>query len=240
MNGYTDILTKQWCEILKLYGSFRFVGGKVRNHVLHLPPTNDVDIAFYFHDTHVDHRAFLFDLAYEFSKKNKLTINKKGYYYGVVKIFNDHISIETALLRIDVKAKKRHAKVSFIQNFEKDSLRRDFTLNALYQREDGIIEDFHGTKQDIKHRIWRFIGDPQKRIEEDALRILRLWRFYSIYGGNFDLQTLYATLGCHENMITIPPSKREKELMKLKKGKYYHRLCDILIQNGLDTNHYVF
>ena len=66
-------------------------------------------------------------------------------------------------------------------NFQQDSERRDFTINALYLDVNGIIHDFHNGIKDLQNNITRFIGNPDTRIKEDYLRIIRFFRFSTKY-----------------------------------------------------------
>ena len=84
--------------------------------------------------------------------------------------------------RIDEKNDGRHASVKFIDSLELDASRRDLTINALYCDVDGKIIDPLKAFGDLRLGIVRFIGDPNKRILEDHLRILRFFRFYALYG----------------------------------------------------------
>ena len=85
-------------------------------------------------------------------------------------------------LRADVETDGRRAKVRFGRDWKADAERRDFTINALYAEADGTVVDLVGGLADLESRTLRFIGDPEERIREDFLRILRFFRFFAWYG----------------------------------------------------------
>ena len=87
---------------------------------------------------------------------------------------------EITSLRRDIKTDGRHAEVDFTEDWQEDSNRRDFSINALYGDSQGTIHDFHHGIGDLDERVVRFIGNREERIEEDALRILRFFRFSAL------------------------------------------------------------
>ena len=99
---------------------------------------------------------------------------------------SDNLKLELTTLRKDQVTDGRHAEVEYIDNWQLDSERRDFTINAIYLDINGKIFDPQGGKNDLKNNSVKFIGDPQKRIEEDYLRIIRFIRFKIMY--NFKVE----------------------------------------------------
>ncbi len=91
--------------------------------------------------------------------------------------------LEVTTLREDVETDGRHAVVRFGGDFAQDAARRDFTINALSLSADGQLHDTVGGLEDLRAGIVRFIGVPATRIREDALRILRFFRFHARFGG---------------------------------------------------------
>ena len=89
---------------------------------------------------------------------------------------------EVTTLRQDVETFGRKARVVFGRDWKADAERRDFTINALSASADGTVHDYVGGLADIAARRVRFIGEPQQRIEEDYLRILRFFRFHAHFG----------------------------------------------------------
>ena len=94
----------------------------------------------------------------------------------------DYRQFEITSLRRDIKTDGRHAEVDFTEDWQEDSNRRDFSINALYGDSQGTIHDFHHGIGDLEERVVRFIGNREERIEEDALRILRFFRFSALVG----------------------------------------------------------
>ena len=90
---------------------------------------------------------------------------------------------EITTLRRDVETDGRHAVVAFTDDWRQDAARRDFRLNALYAEPDGRLHDptGGGIADALAGRVV-FVGDPQTRIREDYLRILRFFRFTAWYG----------------------------------------------------------
>lgn len=106
-----------------------------------------------------------------------------GINYGTVTAVINSINFEITSFREDLETDGRHATVKYTSNIKLDSLRRDFTVNALYVNRDGKIFDFHNGISDIENKQLKFIGSPQERVNEDYLRILRYFRFYGDFLG---------------------------------------------------------
>ncbi len=93
----------------------------------------------------------------------------------------DNFKFEITTLREDVETDGRHAKIKFSKDWKKDASRRDFTINSIYSDDAGNLFDPFNGKKDLENGYIKFIGEPDKRIKEDYLRILRYLRFYSNY-----------------------------------------------------------
>src|SRR5690606_32203328 len=106
-----------------------------------------------------------------------------GYEHGTVTVVADDRAYEVTTLRADIETDGRRARVAFGRDWQADAGRRDFTINGLYAEPDGTLVDLVGGLADIEARRLRFIGDPETRIREDYLRILRFFRFFAWYGG---------------------------------------------------------
>ncbi len=89
---------------------------------------------------------------------------------------------EITTLRIDAETFGRRARVAFSADWEADAARRDLTINAIYCGADGGLFDPTGGIADLDAGVVRFVGDPDTRIKEDFLRILRFFRFIAFYG----------------------------------------------------------
>ncbi len=116
-----------------------------------------------------------------FANKHHIKAIPTGINHGTVTLlFNDQ-TFEVTTLRHDIAPHGRHSDVSFNATFEEDALRRDFTINALSLDYKGNLYDYTQGLKDIKSQTIGFIGDPLTRIEEDALRIWRYFRFYATH-----------------------------------------------------------
>ena len=150
------------------------VGGCVRNY-LNNEQIGDIDLA-----TTLTPGEVIKKLA-----NTNFKVLKTGIDHGTLTLQQDKEIFEITTLREDVSTDGRHAKVSFTNNWEKDSNRRDFTINAIYLDQNGKIFDPQNGRRDLKEKKIKFIGNPQQRIEEDYLRIIRFLRF-SIQYKNFE------------------------------------------------------
>ena len=156
----------------------RFVGGCVRKH-LSSDEIDDIDIATVLTSNEIKEKF----------KNTNFKIIDTGLKHGTVTILSEKLKLEVTTLRKDVETDGRHAEVEYINNWQIDSERRDFTINAIYLDIDGKIFDPQAGTVDLKNNNVKFIGDPQKRIEEDYLRIIRFIRFKIIYNGKIESST---------------------------------------------------
>ena len=131
-------------------------------------------------------------------------------------ILPDKMKVEITTFRIDVQPDGRRAIVRFGQEIKEDAIRRDFTMNALYMRWDGTVFDFVGGLKDLKKKRLRFIGQPLIRIQEDALRILRYFRFYAQMG--LQKPDLSALKACRQGRFMLKKLSKERvrdEILKI-------------------------
>lgn len=174
-----------------------------------------------------------------------------GVEHGTLTVIVDGTSFEVTTLRQDVVTDGRHAKVSFGRDWEVDAARRDFTMNALSIDKDGEIHDPIGGYVDLVHRVVKFIGDPQKRIEEDYLRALRFFRFFAWYGvGRPDRDALRAVVRTKSGLEQLSAERVWSELKKMLRARSPERavlwmrttqvLDTVLPENwGLDQFHWL-
>jgi len=151
--------------------TIRFVGGAVRDTILKLPVL-DIDAATILKPQEVINRL----------AAASIKVIPTGLKHGTITAVSSNQNIEITTLRLDVETDGRHAVVAYTDNWEADASRRDFTMNAVYMAPDGTVFDPFGGIEDAKAGRVYFIGDAAERIEEDALRILRFFRFQAIYG----------------------------------------------------------
>jgi len=144
----------------------RIVGGAVRDLVLGNDP-KDIDIAT---DARPEQMMEVLDSV-------GIRHEPTGLEHGTITAILDGEPIEITTLRIDTETDGRHAEVEFTNDWRKDAERRDLTFNAMSMELDGTIHDFFGGIQDLKNGHARFVGNPDARMQEDYLRILRFFRF---------------------------------------------------------------
>ncbi|WP_294612524.1 CCA tRNA nucleotidyltransferase [uncultured Roseovarius sp.] len=200
--------TQAVCKMLDDAGyQALFVGGCVRNALLGAS-VGDIDIAT---DALPDQVMKLADAA-------GLKPVPTGIDHGTITVVSGHIPHEVTTFREDIETFGRHATVAFGGDIRADARRRDFTMNALYARSDGTILDPLGGLDDLNARRVRFIENPEQRIKEDYLRILRFFRFHAWYGdpnGGLDGEGLAA---CAMNIDGLADLSRERvgaEMLKL-------------------------
>ncbi len=139
-----------------------------------------------------------------------------GVEHGTITAVIDKKSFEVTTMRQDIETDGRHAIVRFGQDWSEDAHRRDLTMNALYCDRDGKVFDPVGGYDDLVNREVRFIGDAATRIEEDALRILRFFRFFAWYGkGRPDAAGIKACASLRDLLAGLSVERIWMELKKL-------------------------
>ena len=181
----------------------RFVGGCVRKHLTN-DAIDDIDIA----------TILSTDEIKEKFKNTDFEVIDTGIKHGTVTLISDKLKLELTTLRKDVQTDGRHAQVEYINDWQLDSERRDFTINAIYLDINGKIFDPQAGTIDLKNNNIKFIGDPQKRIEEDYLRIIRFIRFKILYNSKVEQTTSQAI---RHNLNGIKHISKERILVELFK-----------------------
>lgn len=197
-----------------------FAGGAVRDQLLGKEPKD-------------------FDLATSARPSEVQALFKRsdavGEHFGVIIIKGDHEMIEVATFRTDGSYKdgRRPESVEF-SSPEEDAQRRDFTINGLFQDPlTGEIIDHVNGRDDLNARILRAIGDPQKRFEEDALRLLRAIRFAVTTGFEIEAQTWTAICDCAPLLAQISPERIRDEFSRIITSDDRARGLDLLTNSGL-------
>ncbi len=112
---------------------------------------------------------------------NNIKFDDYGKKYGSILAIINNNKFEITSLREDVNQKGRDTDVKFTNDWHKDALRRDFTMNAMYLFPSGALHDYFDGQSDVANQQIRFIGDIEQRIQEDYLRILRFYRFLGCF-----------------------------------------------------------
>jgi poly(A) polymerase len=158
-----------------------------------------------------------------------------GIEHGTVTVISDSNGFEVTTLRHDVETDGRKATVAFTDDWAADAARRDFTLNALYCSAEGDVFDPVGGLGDLNTRMVRFVGDPQARIKEDYLRILRFFRFVSQYGrGEVDADGLTACMQLRDGLKQLSRERVGQETCKLLCGRRAGEVAVLMNEAGIN------
>ena len=184
----------------------RFVGGCIRNALMD-QTVDDLDLA----------TRLLPEIAMQALQAAGLKVVPTGIAHGTVTAVSKGRPYEITTLRRDVSTDGRNATVAFTDDWAEDAARRDFRLNALYADAQGRVFDPTGAGvEDAREGRIVFVGDPETRIREDYLRILRFFRFFAWYGrGEPDVAGLKACADLSEGMVRLSAERVSKELLKL-------------------------
>ena len=183
------------------------VGGAVRNALLG-KPVDDIDIA----------TSARPETVIDLAQAAGLRIVPTGIVHGTVTVIAQGRGFEVTSFRTDAETFGRHARVAFGADLAQDAARRDFTMNALYARADGTVIDPLGGLADLMARRVRFVGDAPTRIAEDALRILRFFRFHAQHGdpeAGLDPEGLAACAEAADALSRISVERITAEMRKL-------------------------
>ena len=182
----------------------RYVGGCIRK-IINKEKIDDIDLA-----TNLEPKQVC-----EALKKNDIAYYESGIEHGTITAIENEYKFEITTLRKDIFTDGRHAKVEFSKDWKEDASRRDFTINSIYSDRDGNLFDPHNGKKDLENGIVNFIGDSDKRIKEDYLRILRYIRFFLYYSKQPHNLKIIRTLKI--NIDGISKLSKERLLHELKK-----------------------
>lgn len=219
----TEGLKEVFGSIQSAGGEARIVGGAVRNALLG-EPVHEIDLATTLTPEQVMVAA----------EAAGLTAHPTGIDHGTVTIVSKNNAFEVTTLRRDMETHGRHATVAFTDDWQADAARRDFTMNALYASADGEILDPLGGASDLFSRIIRFSGDPETRIREDYLRILRFFRFYAQYGdGDPDASGLAACARLKDGLARLSRERVGQELRKLLLATGASRAAHVMNATGV-------
>ena len=188
----------------KNYSEIRFVGGCIRKF-LNKEEIDDIDLA-----TNVDPSE-----TKKILENYNIKYFEPGISHGTVIAVLDKINYEITSLRKDISTDGRRAEVKFTNSWIDDASRRDFTINSIYSDIDGNLFDPFNGKSDLQNGIVNFIGDPDIRIKEDYLRILRYIRFFLNYSTKPHKEKIKKTL--KQNISGIKTLSKERLLDELKK-----------------------
>ncbi|MCD1147308.1 CCA tRNA nucleotidyltransferase [Peptoniphilus sp. KCTC 25270] len=196
------------------------VGGCVRDWILGIEP-KDFDITT---------NALPDETLEIFQDYTCYTIGKK---FGTIGVLTEEGIVEITTYRVDGEYTdhRKPGEVEFSRSLIEDLKRRDFTMNAIaYNPEEGFVDPFHG-KEDTERKIIRSVGNPEKRLEEDGLRILRALRFM----GQLDFELnrdLEKTIEKKRNLLQFLSKERirdevDKILLQEKPSKVFRKMLEL-------------
>lgn len=159
-----------------------------------------------------------------------------GLKHGTVTVIIENEPIEVTTFRTEGEYKdSRHPRnVKFVTDLREDLSRRDFTVNAMAYNETAGLVDLFGGVADLQNRILRAVGDPQKRFSEDALRILRLFRFASQLEFTPEKKTLNSALKLQKGLKNISKERIFSELCKAVNGKNPKAILPLVNSGGFE------
>lgn len=209
----------------KFKGSSTYiVGGTVRDLAKGNDKFDDIDIA-----TNVD-----IDEIEKLFKSHDIGQNKK---FQIVVINYKGFEFEIAHFRIEsgYSDNRRPDEVKPVKDFKTDASRRDMTWNAMGLDKFGNIVDHFGGIKDIQNKILRMVGNPEERLKEDSLRLIRCARFATKLGFTIDIETMEAIKKQSPNILKVAPERIWKELFKLAGsiGSKFANGIEILKESGL-------
>lgn len=157
-----------------------------------------------------------------------------GIEHGTVTLLVGDTTFEVTTLREDVETDGRHAVVRFGRDFALDAQRRDFTINALSLDAEGWLHDTTGGVDDLRAGRVRFIGEARTRIREDALRILRFFRFHARYGaGRPNPEGLAACIEARDALDGLSRERVRAEFLNLLRAPGATAAIETLSETGL-------
>ncbi len=193
--------------------AIRLVGGCVRDMLLGFK-AKDFDFA----------TKFLPQDTMRILQENNIHAVPTGIKFGTITAVINHQHFEITTLRKDSEHDGRHCEPEFIDDYFFDAARRDFTMNALYLDNKGVVHDYFDGISDLKNRKVKFIGDANERIQEDYLRILRFFRFSCRYAASLDREGLRECIANKNGIAQLSADRIRNEIFKTFEGSSNERL----------------
>lgn len=217
-------------SVLKLFhavnshgGVLRFVGGAVR-------------------DVLAGHKGFELDLATDLSPDELVEACQDcglktvhiGLKYATTGVIINNKVLEVSSLRKSNEGYKYSSEFDFTDDWSADASKRDLTINAVYADERGNVFDYYNGVSDLENGIIRFIGRAENRIKENPIRIMRFFRFYSIFGkGLPDLKSLKACVENKDLLRTVAVEQIRDEFFKILITPNAAETLRIMFENSL-------
>lgn len=213
--SHPELITNFPPEVQKIFETFlrdkklggdeiRLVGGCVRDMLAGLK-LKDFDFA----------TKFLPEKTIEVLAQNRIHAVPTGIKFGTITAVINHQHFEITTLRKDSEQDGRHCEPEFIDDYFFDAARRDFTMNALYLDNQGLVHDYFDGITDLQNKKVKFIGEAKQRIEEDYLRILRFFRFSARFADKLDNEGLQACISCKEGIKNLSADRIRNEIFNI-------------------------
>ena len=222
-----SVITSSIKKLDKVFKSnnyeLRIVGGAVRDLALDKTP-KDIDLAT---DATPDEMMEILD-------KSGIRHIPSGLEHGTITAILDNEPFEITTLRADKETDGRHAEVEFVKSWEEDAKRRDLTYNAMSMDMEGNVFDYFGGMDDLQDKVSKFVGDPEERITEDYLRILRYFRFQGrLSTPTWDKDTLKAISSNVKGLQQISAERVWQEMGKVLAGNNVANILDYMTKTGV-------
>ena len=159
-----------------------------------------------------------------------------GIEYGTIAVILEGEKFEITSFRKDIETFGRKARVQYTDSLLEDAKRRDFTFNSVYLSPEGIIVDPLGSFSDLIRGEVKFVGDPNKRINEDYLRILRYFRFVSKFpeANKYPNQLTLEAISKKKNLVLeLSPERTWNELKLILSCQCISMVIDLMLQTGI-------
>ncbi|MBQ9113156.1 MAG: polynucleotide adenylyltransferase [Clostridia bacterium] len=219
---YPDYIDEIICRLEQAGASAYIVGGSLRDMLLGVPP----------HDYDVATSALPEETVRLFSD---MRVIETGLRHGTVTVISHGQPVEITTFRIDGSyTDSRHPdSVRFTSKITEDLSRRDFTVNAMaYNKRDGLTDPFGG-RDDLKKRLLRAVGDPHLRFSEDALRIMRAFRFSAQLGFEIEDGTLAGAVAGASGLADIARERIGSEFIRLITSPSPLRPLELMAEHGI-------
>jgi tRNA nucleotidyltransferase/poly(A) polymerase len=224
-----DMAQRKYNEALEVIGLLegagfeaRMAGGCVRDRLIGAEP-QDYDVA----------TNAAPDQVAKVAEHARIKVVPTGFEHGTMTLVMPSGPVEVTTLRIDLETYGRHATVSLGTDFKGDAARRDFTMNAMFEDRNGVIHDYFGGQDDLRKRTLRFVGDPVTRIQEDYLRIMRLFRFWARFDFDPAPGTLEAVQATKDGLLQISQERITYELRRIFTCPVLHKILAAMNLTGV-------
>ena len=208
-------------KLLKEFkGKIYIVGGNVRDLILNESSKTHPDLV-----VNIELSKLIFCL-----KKEKIKFLRIGEEYGSLVVLIKKFKFDFTCMRKDVETDGRWAKIKFTKDLVEDSKRRDFTINSIYCDTNGNLYDPNDGIKDLLNKRIRFIGDANKRIKEDYLRVLRYFRFSLLISGDLENNNFKI---CQKYFSRLTNLSFERRIQEIKKIILTEKIEDKVILKSL-------